>query len=77
MSRPRTSRSASHLCERCPVALAVQRATGADEVKVNKVRIWGGSRWYHTPDEARAFILRFDAGDPVEPFGFALGEPAG
>lgn len=70
-------------CAGCPVALAMNRATGLE---------WSISGWQMmafrklekdalqtyalvTPPIARAFISAFDIGRPVEPFSFDLDLP--
>jgi hypothetical protein len=52
----------------CPIAQAIQEATGDDTIRVGV--------WYcegkPLPSNAREFITRFDSGDPVEPIEFEL-----
>lgn len=62
-------------CWSCPVALAVMRTYGEDRVYVNTSNITIGQKRgeiVRTPPEVKAFILDFDKGKPVEPFGFEL-----
>lgn len=54
----------------CPIALALERATG----RVFVVAGWGcrvpGEILGHFPEEAKTFIRHFDGCLPVEPFVF-------
>lgn len=64
-------------CDRCPIALAVQRATGNFNAGAGPRSIWFGNPVIHygTPVSAAEWMLAFDRSEPVEPFSFALGEP--
>ena len=68
-------------CEFCPVARAVCRALGerlgyakVDGFSID-LGVWPEEE-YRTPAVVNAFIERFDAGEPVEPFSFLLGDGA-
>lgn len=68
----------------CPIALAI------DELLKEPLQAWvcqsnigigaeGEERFRYqenTPESAKEFITRFDAGEPVEPFSFDLDIPA-
>ena len=62
----------------CPVALAVQRATGDPTVDVcgvvaaGSLRAHFGLRGVDLPLAAVNFVSAFDRGDPVTPFEFDL-----
>jgi hypothetical protein len=65
-------------CEECPIALAIVHAIGDMPANVS-VSAWDARLYRHEdtldaalPQEARAFIERFDLGDTVEPFEFDL-----
>jgi hypothetical protein len=57
---------------KCPVARAVQAATGAEHVSVARstivVDFWSGVR----PDVVAEFIKRYDYGFDVQPFEFDM-----
>ena len=63
-------------CNRCPIALAVRRATGGRFCSASEQAIlidnWerGATGSYRTPAEARRFIRAFDCGKPVGTFEF-------
>lgn len=63
----------------CPIARACARAFG-HEATVDTLFIVDRAAFeeddveYHTPQSAVTFIEEFDAGRPVEPFSFELGE---
>lgn len=64
----------------CPIALAVGRefpgkvvSVSDDVIEVFEPFKYGATAvFYHTPRSAQRFIKRFDNGQPVEPFTFAL-----
>lgn len=60
----------------CPIALALLRATGADEVDVTRESITidrGGVRKrIKAPETATAFIDAFDYGYALDPISFTL-----
>jgi hypothetical protein len=56
----------------CPIALAMKRALGREDVEVRHTRAWIGDGEAVLPGEAWEFILRFDMGRPVLPFRFRL-----
>ncbi len=64
-------------CELCPIARALQRATGALSVDVTDL----GVSWWNMEDEqfaaalpevAAAFIVRFDDCGEAQPFSFSV-----
>ena len=66
-------------CRACPIALAIERATGRVGVAVARTYVNLGeirATGYHDladlPESARSFIQRFDSRNPVEPFEFEL-----
>jgi len=60
-------------CERCPVALAVKRATGCVNCDVTADTIYAtGMPVFTTPRSVQEFIARFDREYPVQPFSFYL-----
>jgi hypothetical protein len=65
-------------CKRCPIALAIQRTLDTKFADVFPhvayTRKTNGTFWSTAalPDIATAFIFRFDAGQPVEPFSFEV-----
>jgi hypothetical protein len=64
-----------HSINACPIALALQRATGVPDAWAGpfKVCVTSGMDGTHdTPLVAQDFIRRIDAGQPVEPFTFEL-----
>jgi len=67
-------------CKQCPVALAIQEATGDVTWWVGGKYTW---RWGHPGDpvvplssEVIEFIQTFDRGQDVEPFAFDLVMPS-
>ena len=67
--------------DRCPIALAAKRVftrslAGPSELRFTLVNEQGYSEWYLVPlpDQAKDFIIRFDRGEPVEPFSFTVGK---
>jgi len=61
----------------CPIALAVQRATGVPDAWAGpfKICVDGGHNGTHdTPAVAEEFMRRIDAGEAVEPFIFELAD---
>lgn len=60
-------------CGECPVALAIKRACGTNNVLVNRLSVIvnGGSK-IPMPDAGIDFICRFDDTLPVKPFSFEL-----
>lgn len=64
-------------CWSCPIARAVQRATGFDWVEVDGMYVEAGGvpqKSCELPAEARRFVNKFDDGRYVEPFDFFLPE---
>lgn len=63
-------------CSKCPVALAINRATGlAATVKFHPNYIGENEHdIFMTPDCVIAFINKFDAGNHVSPFSFTITE---
>lgn len=62
-----------HEPEGCPIALAIQRVLGQDEVQVTDVGfVTIGLGDFELPASAVSFISYFDAGYDVEPFEFEL-----
>jgi hypothetical protein len=61
----------ANTCDKCPVALAVRRATHK-RVKVGYVFVGVNRTWYGLPKEATTFIKRFDMGKSVKPFRFTI-----
>lgn len=56
----------------CPIACALQEA-GFQGVHVGEDYARAcGKQTYYLPREARMFVARFDAMDPVEPFEFEI-----
>lgn len=58
-------------CLFCPVAQAVAKQTG--------LRVSVGAMWFFveavphpTPEDVSNFVMKYDAGDKVEPFSFTL-----
>src|SRR5579859_6474944 len=61
----------------CPIARAIRRSiqpSPEEYLAVDGLAICIGSQNYKVPEAAIAFIESFDAGNPVEPFSFDLGE---
>ena len=69
-----------NMCRACPVALAIRRATKAEEVFVIRTATIyppaGMSYVVALPYEVITFIERFDLDAHVEPFEFSLEIPA-
>lgn len=65
------TRSALPLCERCPIALAIQRQTGMP-VQVSPDMATIGETSIDLPLEAQDFVAAFDDNVMVEPFIFDL-----
>lgn len=64
-------------CERCPIALALRRATGEPKAYADAVMlaaISADENWFKgaTPDKAFRFMCEFDGKKPVEPFTFTV-----
>jgi hypothetical protein len=57
---------------RCPVALAIKRATRRRHIIVGESALEIGRLRYHTPHELRRFIEGFDLGRTVSPFSFDI-----
>ena len=57
---------------RCPVSLAVDRATQLNDSLVSSALILVGDKIFKTAPEVAAFVVRFDSFLPVEPFSFEL-----
>lgn len=60
---------------RCPVALAVRRATGIKAVSIRSTQgvLYGNEyRSFDLPAEVREFIALYDAGQAVEPLAFDI-----
>lgn len=72
----------SSACTLCPIALALERATGERWFVGTKgvtLLVHLGDpegTWSLLPDAARAFVQAFDKGQSVEPFSFELDIPA-
>ena len=59
----------------CPLALAIQRATGDDTASVgSKIKV-RGRKFNHT-ESTKRFVGDFDWECPVKPFSFTLPIPA-
>ena len=67
---------------RCPIALAILRSTGASHVSVSATdwTAWhtdDGSITGHLPNRAQKFVARFDDEEAVQPSTFVLSvDPA-
>ncbi len=61
----------------CPVAVAIQRATGNDAVGVGWSQCFVGKVNYAIPEEVSDKIVAFDDDKQVEPFSFELTEILG
>jgi len=60
-------------CRKCPVALAVSRATGRESHVGHFVIVVAGTKAdVHTPEIARQFMMAFDQDYFVRPFSFPL-----
>jgi hypothetical protein len=64
-------------CSKCPVALAVRRATkirkiAADTSGLFRIAPYTEFARFTAKHPARKFIKDFDAGEPVEPFSFEV-----
>lgn len=60
-------------CSLCPVVHAVNRAFNCEGANIGPFVIFlSQRRQWETPSIVRSFIMRFDAGLPVEPFEFEL-----
>lgn len=65
-------------CQRCPIAVAANRAFAPDRVEVDQeaLTVFHADGKYHKhaylPREATAFIYAFDAGADVKPFTFEV-----
>jgi len=58
---------------KCPVALAIARQAGWEYVYVSPLNLWDGvNKTRPIPQAVRAFVLAYDAGQPVAPFSFTL-----
>lgn len=67
-------------CEHCPVARALERATGSPCVHVGHSGMYAGKSddsetVWDTPLRVLRFMDSFDKGKRVRPFAFDLGEP--
>ena len=60
------------VCMECPIALAVQRATGDKDASVTPQIVWVGGTFYVLPVTAREFIRKFDGRKDVAPFEFEM-----
>ncbi len=62
------------VAERCPIACAVKRIKGRNDILVGRRAIHLGcvapSRVYRLPEKARKFIRNYDNKNPVNPFSF-------
>jgi hypothetical protein len=58
---------------RCPVARAAIRTFGTTDVLVDLTLIRVDQQHYKMPATVTAFIEKFDAGKPVSPMNFKLG----
>lgn len=63
-----------HLAEswHCPIALALKRTFGVDEVSVSPRLVNIDGKSYRLPYNARTFVNHFDTRQPVSPFVFKL-----
>lgn len=65
-------------CRLCPVAVALQHATG-EAWNVDEADAWRGMgkerRQFRFPPEVVGFIGRFDDGEQCEPFSFTVEVP--
>lgn len=69
-------------CHVCPVAIAVSRVLGLNDVEISAASIYAdfaGSNYYREariiqplPLQVRSYIRAFDAGNEIEPFSFNL-----
>lgn len=57
-------------CFRCPVAIAIKRASA--DLTVGFASAWIDQKQVHLPDDAMDFVNAFDGGNPVRPFSFEL-----
>lgn len=62
-------------CQRCPIAMAANRAFAPNRVEVDQEAITvfgehGYIKHAYLPKEATAFVYAFDAGVDVQPFAF-------
>lgn len=66
--------------EICPIARAIDRATGDLAIVLNTVVHYysvKGRRVLKLPHSARRFVSRFDNSEPVKPFSFELRKKGG
>jgi hypothetical protein len=56
----------------CPIAFAVGREYGTDDIHVTNRVIKIGNEAFNMPRSARRFVQRFDNGKPVKPFNFLI-----
>lgn len=61
-------------CSRCPVAMAISRATG-QSVKVFGGPFWIGGHFGHLPNSVVKKIIDLDNQKPIGPFTFELEPP--
>ena len=60
-------------CRSCPVALALQRATGREVEVAGPWFIFANSRrHFNLPESVRDFVAQFDSGVAVQPFSFEI-----
>lgn len=59
-------------CKTCPVALALNRATGRSWTVSTDWATCGSSSILNLPDAASDFITNYDSNQPVKPFTFEL-----
>ncbi len=69
-----TGRPKSAAC--CPVAIALQRATGKKSCRIHWDAFRVGRFEDATPGAVQEFVSDFDAGRPVRPFSFTIKVPA-
>jgi hypothetical protein len=61
-------------CTRCPVVLALNRATGVEWHVIGSTASKAGGSQLCLPHKARQFIRNFDSGRPVKPFSFMMSD---
>lgn len=59
----------------CPVALAMSRALGAEDVLVGYAEAYVGDKCYAIPELTGGWIEDYDEWGEGSPFEFELGEP--
>ena len=59
-------------CALCPIALALKRTLGTDEVSVYSEGLMVGVQYFRATQKIKDFIDRFDEGSHVRPTKFRL-----